>query len=271
MKLAASNIALKSYDHLDDFHRLAAMGLTGLEVSPSRAREDWWHGLKPSAVDAYRTAAESAGLRVVGLHTLFWQQPDLGLFRATDARAQTLDYLTHMSRLCADLGGRSLVFGSGRARMRGALSLDDAIAETIRFFRELAPRIEGHGTCFAFEALGKQDSDFLNSVTETLRVVDGLDSPVMKTHLDAKAMVQAGEVNADCFVRARSTAVHFHANEPDLGVLSRDGEVDHAALGDLLRGISYDGFVSLEQRMVNEDDPLSDLARSTAVLKECYG
>ncbi len=271
MKLAASNIGLTAYDHLDDFHDLAGMGLTGLEVSPSRAWEDWWHGLKPAMVDIYRRTAESAGLQIVGLHTLFWQQPDLGLFRGSDARAQTLDYLTHMSRLCADLGGRSLVFGSGRARMRGDLSLDDAITETIRFFSELATRIEGHGTYFAFEALGEQDSDFLNSVTETLRVVEGLGSPIMKTHLDAKALVQAGEVNAESFALAQATAVHFHANEPDLGVLSRDGEVDHATMGDLLRGIGYDGFVSIEQRTVNEDDPLSDLARSAAVLKECYG
>ncbi len=271
MKLAASNIGLAAYDHLDDFHCLAGMGLTGLEVSPSRAWEDWWHGLKPTAVDTYRRAAESAGLQIVGLHTLFWQQPELGLFRANDARAQTLDYLAHMSQLCADLGGRTLVFGSGRARMRGALSLDDAIAETIRFFGELTPRIQSHGTCFAFEALGEQDSDFLNSVTETLRVVEGLDSGVMKTHLDAKALVQAGEVNAEAFARARPTAVHFHANQPDLGVLSRDGEVDHAEIGRLLRSIGYDGFVSIEQRMVNEDDPLSDLARSAAVLKDCYG
>ncbi len=231
MKLAASNIGLAAYDHLDDFHCLAGMGLTGLEVSPSRAWEDWWHGLKPTAVDTYRRAAESAGLQIVGLHTLFWQQPELGLFRANDARAQTLDYLAHMSQLCADLGGRTLVFGSGRARMRGALSLDDAIAETIRFFGELTPRIQSHGTCFAFEALGEQDSDFLNSVTETLRVVEGLDSGVMTTHLDAKSLVQAGEVNAEAFARARPTAVHFHANQPDLGVLSRDGEVDHAEIG----------------------------------------
>ena len=271
MKLAASNIGLTAFDHLDDFHGLAGMGLTGLEVSPSRAWEDWWRGLRPATVDVYRRAAESAGLQIVGLHTLFWRQPDLGLFRASDAREQTLDYLTHMSRLCADLGGRSLVFGSGRARLRGNLSLDDAVAETIRFFSELAPRIENHGTCFAFEALGGQDSDFLNSVAEALRVVEGLDSPIMKTHLDAKALVQAGEVNAGTFARAQATAVHFHANEPDLGVLSRNGEVDHATMGRLLRGIGYDEFVSIEQRMVNEDDPLSDLALSAGVLRECYG
>lgn len=271
MKLAASNIGLTAYDHLDDFYRLAEMGLTGLEVSPSRAWRDWWHGLKPAAVEAYRRAAEAAGLKIIGLHTLFWQQPDLGLFREPDARAQTLDYLAHMSRLCADLGGHTLVFGSGRARMRGALALDAAIDETVRFFRELAPRIEAHGTCFAFEALGENDSDFLNSVRETLRVVEALDSPVMKTHLDAKALVQAGEVNGEIFARAGPTAVHFHANEPDMGVLTGDGDVDHAEMGRLLRGIGYDGYVSIEQRVVNPDDPLSDLARSAAVLRECYG
>ena len=269
-ELSVSNIALTAYDHDEELGNLGAMGLTGLEVSPSRVWEDWWHGLTPAMVESYRKTVERAGLRVVGLHTLFWQQDHLGLFKGAEATAETIDYLAHLSGICRDLGGRSLVFGSGRARMRGERSFDQAASETIEVFGTLAGRIADHGTFFAFEALGPTDSDFINSIKEALVIVDRLDSPTMRTHLDAKALVQADEVDPETFAAAKPTVAHFHANEPDLGVLGTSGEVDHRRLGELLRGIDYAGYVSIEQRQLNMDDPLSDVAHSAEVLRACY-
>ena len=269
-RLAVSNIALTEYRHNDELARLADFGIEGLEVSPSRIWEDWWHGLTPSMVESYRRTVEQAGLRVVGLHTLFWQQDHLGLFKGTEATAETIDYLAHLSGVCRDLGGTSLVFGSGRARMRGERTFDQAASETIEVFGTLASRIADHGTFFAFEALGPSDSDFINSIKEALVIVDRLDNPTMRTHLDAKALVQADEVNPETFAAAEATVAHFHANEPDLGVLGTSGEVDHRRLGELLRGIDYAGYVSIEQRQLNMDDPLSDVAHSAEVLRACY-
>ena len=65
--------------------------------------------------------------------------------------------------------------------------------------------------------------------------------------------------------------LHFHASDPGLAVLGSTGEVDHGAMGRMLGGIGYDGAVSIEQRMVNGDDPLADVARSAQVLRACYG
>lgn len=270
MKLALSNIALPEFDHTAELDRVSELGIEGLEVSPSRVWRDWWHELTPTMVESYRRSVERAGLRVVGLHTLFWRQDHLGLFKGAEATTETLDYLEHLSGVCRDLGGTSLVFGSGRARMRGERTFDQAASETVEVFGTLSSRIADHGTFFAFEALGQNDSDFINSVVEALVVVDRLGSPTMRTHLDAKALVQADEVNQETFERAAPTAAHYHANEPDLGVLSIDGEVEHARLGDLLRGIAYDGYVSIEQRQVSAENPMDDIARSAEVLRACY-
>ena len=78
------------------------------------------------------------------------------------------------------------------------------------------------------------------------------------------------EATAEPFHAAAPHLVHFHANEPDLGVLGTSGDVDHRALGGFLRDIGYQEFVSIEQRMLNADHPVADVARSARVLTACY-
>jgi sugar phosphate isomerase/epimerase len=268
MKFAISNIALPAYDHANILFYLQEMGLEGIEIAPSRRWYDWWHGLDYGAVEAYRREIEAAGLKTVGLHSLFWNMPDLGLFKNAEYRAKTLDYMEHLSRICRDLGGYTLVYGGGRKR--GRVSSDDAKQETIEFLGELCTRIESHETCYCFEPLGPNDTDFINSALEALEINRVLNHPAFKVQLDAKALVANNEFNIELFESVADQLVHVHANEPDLGVLGSSGDVDHQAMGEMLRHVNYNGYVSIEQRMLNEIDPLPDIAKSAALLTECY-
>ena len=268
MKFAVSNIALTAYDHADDFGHLTDMGLSGLEVAPSRVWRDTWQGLTTVEVNDYRHRAEQAGLSVVGLHSLLYDRPDLALFGDAETRLQTLDFMTHLSGVCRDLGGRTLIYGGGRKR--GDLPAGEARIEAIDFFGELSKRIENHGTCFCFEPLGPADSDFINSALESLGIVNEVASPSLAVQLDAKALVENNEAVAGTFRAVAGKLVHFHANEPGLGILGSSGTVDHAFLGGQLKSIGYDGYVSIEQRMIDEADPLAAVRESARVLKECY-
>ncbi|MDA1091404.1 MAG: sugar phosphate isomerase/epimerase [Proteobacteria bacterium] len=269
MKFAVSNIALPAFNHADELGRLAEMGLDAVEIAPSRIWQNTWKGLKPGEVSDYRRLIEKAGLCVVGLHSLFFDQPELGLFKGPKKRAESLDFLEHLSGVCRDLGGRTLIYGGGRKR--GDLPVDEARAEAVTFFGELTNRIEGHGTCFCFEPLGPKDSDFINSALESLDIVNELASPALAVQLDAKALIDNDEANIETFQAVQSVLVHFHANEPGLGVLGSSGTVDHAALGAMLRAVEYDGYVSIEQRMLNEVAPLADVEKSADIVKRCYG
>jgi sugar phosphate isomerase/epimerase len=268
LKFAVSNIALNAYDHADDFGHLVDMGLSGLEVAPSRVWRDTWRGLTNVEVNDYRRRAERAGLRIVGLHSLFFDHPNLGLFKPPEIRARTLDFMEHLSAVCRDLGGRTLVYGGGRKR--GDVALDDAIEKTVAFMGELGKRIEGHGTCFCFEPLGPDDTDFINSALESLAIATEVASPALRVQLDAKALVENNEADIETFRCVAPMLVHFHANEPGLGVLGSSGKIDHAGLGRMLRDIGYEGYVSIEQRMIEEADPLAGIRQSAHHLKECY-
>lgn len=269
MQFAVSTIALPAFDHTEELARLPALGIEGVEVAPSRVWRDTWTGLTNAAVTCYRKAISDSGLRVVGLHSLFFDQPQLGLFKAPKERAESLDFLVHLSKVCRDLGGRTLIWGGGRKR--GPVAAAAARAEAIAFMGELTRRVEGHGTCFCFEPLGPDDSDFINSALESLAIVEAVASPALKVQLDAKALVENGEATIETFRAVERELVHFHSNEPGLGVLGTGGRVDHAALGAMLRETAYDGYVSIEQRMVDGRDPLAAIERSVAVLVDCYG
>ncbi len=262
---AVSNIALPAFDHLPALAALPGLGFTGLEVAPSRVWRDGWDAAK---VEAYRRAVETAGLTVVGLHSLFFDRPELGLFKAPELRARTLDFMVDLSALCRDLGGVTLIYGGGRKR--GELSAEAARAETRHFLSELLPRMEGHGTKLCFEPLGPKDSDFLNSAAECLALVEEIGHPSLGLQLDAKALMENGETGAATFAAVRGRLDHFHANDPGLVPPGSTGAVDHALLGRRLRAIGYTGWVSAEQRLLSEADPLADVARGGDVLTRCY-
>ena len=268
VRYAVSNIALPAFDHADDFGRLREFGLEAIEVAPSRVWRDTWHGLTTIEVSDYRRRIVNAGLGVVGLHSLFYDRPELGLFKDPAERAESLDFLEHLSKVCRDLGGRTLIYGGGRRR--GALPEPEARAEAVAFFGELTKRVETHGTCFCFEPLGPDDSDFINSALESLAIVEEVGSPALRVQLDAKALVENDEAVIETFKAVKSVLVHFHANEPGLGPLGSTGRVDHKALGGMLNEIGYDATVSIEQRMRGEDDSLADIGISAALLREAY-
>ena len=65
------------------------MGFRGLEVAPSKVWNEV-NDVTPKQVSTYRKHVENSGLKVIGIHSLFFDQPDLGLFRGSDIRKNTI-------------------------------------------------------------------------------------------------------------------------------------------------------------------------------------
>jgi len=269
MKFSVSNIALTEFDHTEEIDQLASLGFSGLEVAPSRAWRDTWKGLTSSEVKNYRKSVEAAGLSVVGLHSLLFDQPELALFSERETRENTLSYLTHLSKICRDLGGKTLIWGAGRKH--SGLNFDLAEERALEFIRDLLSRVQDHGTCFCFEPLGPGDTNFVNSVLEAIELVKIIDHSAFQIQIDSKALMENDEVNASVFQKASPYLVHYHANEPGFGSLDGAGRVEHGKMAEFLCSVNYTGYVSLEQRMLDEMNPIAGLEKSVQILKECYG
>lgn len=267
MKLAVSNIAMPSFHHGNIMSAVAELGISGLEVAPSKVWENT-ESVTFSQVETYRREVEASGLKVIGIHSLFYDQPHLGVFNNHDTRVATLGFLKHLSRLCADLGGTTLVFGSPQARRRNKLPVGEADSIMVAFLKELCDSIRGHGTFILLEALGKNESDYINSLEHVCRIAEQVDSSSMGYHFDAKAASEAGDITPEIMRILGNNLRHVHVNEADFGILGRG--VDHAAIGILLREIQYSGYISLEQRMIDPSDIYHPLQLSINILKEFY-
>lgn len=253
MKAAASIIALPRYGHRPLLPALGGLGLEGVEVAPDWAWEDPWGA---ADAGAYRRAVEGAGLRVVGLHRLLDGRPDLNVLAGGAGRRAAVDALVHLSALCRDLGGRTLVLGAGRRR--GAMPAKAAWLALRAFAEELLPRIEAHGTVLCLEPLGPGEGDFCTLARECTLLADALEHPALGLQMNSKAQAENGDRGHVPFHAVRGRLDLFAVAEPGYVVAGTSGMVDHDDLRRHLRTIRYDGWVTLTQRVTAA--PLAGLA-----------
>ena len=270
MKLCASNLALPAFDHLALLAHLPALGLEGLEIVPAHTWADPWHGINAAQIDHFRHTAEAAGLAITGLHGLLRGQPNMGLFTDFRNRKATLDYLVHLSALCRDLGGRTLILDS---RWRHDLPDRAAWPHCRDFLEDLMPRIEPHGTVLCFAPLTPEQGDFCATAKECYLMVNAVDHPSFGLHLSAAGLAATGEMGHATFAAVRGRLEHFHADDPDWAEPGQCPAIDHADLRRHLAAISYFDWVSVIQHQSASDaadDPLAALKRGVDFVARTY-
>lgn len=94
----------------------AAAGYGGIEIAPFTLAP-LATDLSAAARSEIRRTIARAGLDCVGLHWLLAKTEGFHVAHPeADVRRRTVDYLAELVRLCHDLGGRILVFGSPTQR-----------------------------------------------------------------------------------------------------------------------------------------------------------
>ncbi len=194
-----------------------------------------------------RTMAEDAGLEVVGLHWLLAKTAGLHITSPDPTvRRRTADYLRSLAEVCASLGGRILVLGSPKQRnLLPGVSYDDAEAYSVEVLHGALGACKQLGVTLGIEPLGPADGDFMLTAAAAVRVIEMVDSPFCKLHLDVKAMSSEDKPIPDVIRENRERLVHFHANDPNL-LGPGMGAVDFAPIFAALREIDYSGWVSVE-------------------------
>jgi sugar phosphate isomerase/epimerase len=224
----------------------AECGYTGVEIAPftlaSRATD-----ISASRRAEIRQQAEAAGLDVVGLH---WLLAKTESFHVTspdaEVRRATTIYLGELARLCADLGGRIMVFGSPQQRSRlPGVSLNQATDHAAEVLCSVLPILESTGVTIALEPLTPQETDFLNTAEETVRLIERLGSPQIRLHLDCKAMASESVPMVELIRRHRGHLVHFHANDPNRQGPGF-GDLDFLPIFETLAEVDYHDWVSVE-------------------------
>jgi sugar phosphate isomerase/epimerase len=269
VNFAVSNIAWPKEQDAAVAGVLTGLSVTGIEVAPTKA---WPSPLAatPAEVEAYRRFWNERGLSIVAAQALLFGRPELTIFEAAETRAKTLDYLTGIVRLCAQLGAKALVFGSPKNRRVGNLPADEVRRIACDFFGRLGEVAAAAGTTVVMEANPPEyGADFVTQAGDAVELVKAVNHPGFRLHLDTGCMTLADDPIRETFAAGASLVRHIHVSEPNLDPPGTSGRVDHAAFAAELARHGYPGWVSLEMREPKEFT-LDGFAASVKWMTERY-
>jgi sugar phosphate isomerase/epimerase len=213
-------------------------------------------------------------LEVIGLHWLLAKTTGLHLTSPDAAvRQRTAEYLGELARLCRDLGGNLLVFGSPLQRnLLPGVTLSEATRYAADVFEAAMPAIEECGVTLLLEPLGPVEGDFLVTTAEAVELMNRIGSPHCRLHLDCKAMSSEDRPVDDTVRMYAEHMIHFHANDPNRQGPGF-GKLDFVPILQALRDVNYRGWVSVEvfdyspgvERLARES--IENLRRAEALLR----
>ena len=247
----------------------AALGYDGLELAPYTLDEAP-HRLPAGQRTGLRRAVTDAGLAVVGLHWLLVTPKGLSITSPDDnVRARTVDVMSGLIDLCADLGGRVLVHGSPQQRaIADGQSPADAWARARACFAAASEVAAAAGVTYCLEPLSRRETAFVNTVAEAVRMVDEVDSPAFRTMLDTSA---AGLSERDPIDRLiahwfpTGKLAHIQLNDRNRRAPGQGGDGFLPVLA-ALRRVGYAGAVSVEPFVYEPDGPTT-AARAIGYLR----
>jgi sugar phosphate isomerase/epimerase len=246
MKFAICNETFQDWPHERAFAFARECGYRGIEIAPFTLAPDAAQVTAAQRSDI-RGLAESNELEVIGLHWLLAKTEGYYLTSTDPAvRARTAAYLGELARLCRDLGGKILVFGSPQQRnLAPDMSHEQGVELAAEVFRAAMPELEKCGVTLAVEPLGPAEGNFLLTAAAGVDLIERVGSPHCRLHLDCKAMSSEATPIPDLIRQFAPYMVHFHANDPNRQGPGF-GELDFAPIFAALRDVNYGGWVSVE-------------------------
>lgn len=161
-------------------------------------------------------------------------------------RDRTVQYLRDLVDFCGDVGGKVMIFGSPKQRnILDDVTPEAAFAFTVEAFSHVMLDCERRGVTICMEQLSPKETNFCNTVEETVRLIDTVDHPNFQLLLDTKAMEFEAEDRPALIRRYAKYLRHYHANDPNLNGPGW-GDVEFGPVFEALKDIDYDGYVSVE-------------------------
>jgi sugar phosphate isomerase/epimerase len=247
VKFGICNEIFKEWNSMErtiDYVR--SVGYDGLEIAPFTLAQ-YVHDIPDSTRRDIVRFAERAGLEILGIHWVFVGPEGVHLTHPDpEVRAFTARYLADLVNFCGDVGGKVLIFGSPKQRSVGRdVTYNQAFGYAQEVFGKALPVCEARGVTICMEQLTHFETNFCQTVDETVELIEAMDHPNFQLLLDTKAMAFQSEDRAALIRRCASHLRHYHANDTNLNGPGW-GDVDFAPIFQALRDIQYDRYVSVE-------------------------
>ena len=180
-----------------------------------------------------------------------------------EAILQRTDLALKRAKEC---GSKYIVFGSGASRViPEGFDRDKAKAQHIELSKKMAPLAEKHGVTIALEPLNRGETNFINSLSEGVEIIDAVNSPSFQLLCDIYHMLKEDEP-ADQIVKFGKHIVHCHIAEKQNRTPPGVAGDDFKAYLSALKKIKYKGGLSIECFVYQDFD--SQAKKGIEVLKQ---
>jgi sugar phosphate isomerase/epimerase len=243
-KLGISNLAFAETGADDQLSSLYGLGFKGVEVAPTRIAP--WADLSDDRLQDYRDSLAEHGLSIPSLQAIMFGVDGVALLGEVDDFTRMTAHFRTVSAIGHTLGAKVAVFGAPKQRSKGGLSDADAFDLGSTRLLELARIAYEHGMSIGLEAVpSAYGCDFLLSWQEVKRMVQAVDHPGLKVHLDVSCVELGGGDIAEAIRACAGQTVHFHAAEPQLRSFT-SAVAGHEKASAALAETGYDGWVVVE-------------------------
>lgn len=268
MKFAICNEVFEGWDFGRVCRFVKAVGYDGVEVAPFTLATPITT-LPRSRRAELRADADAAGVEIIGLHWLLAKTQGLHLTSPDrEVRERTIEYLAALVEVCHDLGGTIMVFGSPVQRsLQPGVSIDQAFVWAAEVFRRLRPSLDRTAISICMEPLSREETNFVNTCEDAMRLIEMVDHPHFVLHLDVKAMASEPSPVTDLIRRYGGRAGHFHANDPNRRGPGF-GEADFVPIFEALEESGYNRWVSVEP-FDYTPDPETVARKSIEYMRRC--
>ncbi len=247
MKFAICHELYENCDWETQCGLIAEAGYTGIEVAPFTIGTDLIR-LPESTYRRMQVVAQEHGLQVIGLHWMLAKTNGLYLTHPDAAiRRNTAEYLRFLARMCRQLGGSVMVFGSPAQRnLLPRVSTEEATRYACDVFSQAAAEFADQQVTLCLEPLTPKETNFMNTCAEAVAIIEQLDHPNIRLHQDVKAMLGAEKESIPFLIdHFKNFCRHFHVNDSNL-LGPGMGETDFHPILKALQDSQYRGWVSVE-------------------------
>jgi D-psicose/D-tagatose/L-ribulose 3-epimerase len=250
------------------FEFISSLNCSGVELAPSAI---WSEPITSSKQDRakLKKTIKSNSLDFLGFHSLLYSKPELKFFESSLLRKETKKYLFNLINLCSDLEGKNLIYGSPKSRELCGKKYDDCKKQSIEDFYEIAEYSKKKGIFFCLEPLSIKETDFITSLEEGGEIVEMVNHSNFKLHLDTKVLFGSDGKISSKIKRYKKIITHVHVGDENLlepGTLNTN---DHLEIGESLRSINYQGYITLEMRR-DLKDIKGSIKRGVEFIKKNY-
>jgi len=172
-----------------------------------------------------------------------------------EQHSQLFDYFSKLFKIVEDHGIKILVFGSPKNRLKLNMTFDEALNIAVDFFSKLV-NTTNCTICIEPNPI-EYGCDFINTSTEGRLIVNKVNSPRFKLHLDVGCMQLQNEDIINGIKTNLDILEHIHFSAPHLKLLST-GSLNYNELFNEITQI-YNKKISIEMLNQNDDDIINDI------------